>query len=31
MLRGVIREWTRRLGFKLLANELARREARDLT
>jgi hypothetical protein len=31
MLRGVIREQTRRLGFGLLANELARRESRDLT
>jgi hypothetical protein len=31
MLRGVIRERTRQLGFGLLANELARREPRDLT
>jgi hypothetical protein len=31
MLRGVIRERTRRLGFELLANELARRESLDLT
>jgi hypothetical protein len=31
MLRGVIRERTRRLGFRLLANELARRESLDLT
>ncbi|MGY3076917.1 hypothetical protein ACVWZZ_003288 [Bradyrhizobium sp. LM6.10] len=30
MLRGVIRERTRRLGFRLLANELARRESPDL-
>jgi hypothetical protein len=28
--RGVIRERTRRLGVRLLANELARREPRDL-
>jgi hypothetical protein len=27
----VIRERTRRLGFRLLANELARRESLDLT
>jgi MFS family permease len=31
MLRGVIRERTRRLGFRLLANELARDESLDLT
>jgi hypothetical protein len=31
MLRGVIRERTRRLGFRPLANELARREALDLS
>jgi len=31
MLPGVIREWTRRRGFWLLANELARRESLDLT
>jgi len=31
MLRGLIRERTRRRGFKLLANELARRESLDLT
>jgi len=31
MLRGVIRERTRRLGFRLLANELARRESLDQT
>jgi hypothetical protein len=31
MLRGVIRERTRRLGLRLLANELTRRESRDLT
>jgi hypothetical protein len=31
MLRGVIRERTRRLGFSLLANGLARRESLDLT
>ncbi len=30
MLRGVIRERTWRLGFGLLANELARRKSRDL-
>jgi hypothetical protein len=31
MLPGVIRERTRRRGFWLLANELARRESLDLT
>jgi len=31
MLRGVIRERTRRLGFRLLANEIKRRKSRDLT
>jgi len=31
MLRGVTRERTRRFGFRLLANELARRESLDLT
>ena len=31
MLRGVIRERTRRRGFRLLANELARRESLDQT
>jgi hypothetical protein len=31
MLRGVIRERTRGPGFKLPANELARRESLDLT
>jgi len=31
MLRGVIRERTQRLGFRLLANELARRESLDPT
>jgi hypothetical protein len=31
MLAGMIRERIRRRGFRLLANELARREARDLT
>jgi hypothetical protein len=31
MLLGVIRERTRRLGFKLLANEFACGESRDLT
>ncbi|MGY4476164.1 NADPH:quinone reductase-like Zn-dependent oxidoreductase [Bradyrhizobium sp. USDA 3364] len=31
MLRGVIRERTRRLGFGLLANRFARRESRDVT
>jgi len=31
MLRGVIRERTRRRGFRLLANKLARRESLDLT
>jgi hypothetical protein len=31
MLRGVVRERTRRRSFRLLANELARREPRDLT
>jgi hypothetical protein len=30
-MRGVIRERTRRRGFRLLANELARRESLDLT
>jgi hypothetical protein len=29
-MRGVIRERTRRRGFRLLANELARRESLDL-
>jgi hypothetical protein len=31
MLREVIRKRTRRRGFRLLANELARRESLDLT
>jgi hypothetical protein len=31
LMRGVIRERTRRRGFRLLANELARRESLDLT
>jgi len=31
MLRGVIRERTRRRGFGLLSNELARRESLDQT
>jgi hypothetical protein len=31
MLRGVIRERTRRLGFRPMANKLARRESLDLT
>jgi hypothetical protein len=31
MSRGVIRERTWRLGFRLLANELTRRESRDRT
>jgi hypothetical protein len=31
MLRGVIREQTWRLGFRLRANELARRESLDPT
>jgi hypothetical protein len=30
-LRGVIRERTRRCGFRLLANELARRASLDQT
>jgi hypothetical protein len=30
-MRGVIRDRTRRRGFRLLANELARRESLDLT
>jgi hypothetical protein len=30
-MRGVIRERTRRRGFRLLANDLARRESLDLT
>jgi hypothetical protein len=30
MLREVIREWKRRLGFRLLADEFTRRESHDL-